>query len=149
MSDLQKLKDWIGKSPYADILQNMRVDYTDSLPGEFGIFPAGLTEISRERYIDGDMVVNNQYNFAIYTVFEKAPGDDAGALINADWLMDFQRWVQQESIMHRAPTFGNVAQDEETIRAQNGVLYDADNDGLAMYMVQLTATFQQYFESED
>lgn len=148
MSDLDSLKEWLKTYPGADLTE-MRVDYTDHLPGQFGVFPSGLVEISRRRDILGNTTVQNQYNFALYIVFEKAAGDDAGAQINADWVMDFQRWVQEQSIMGLAPTFGNIAQSNEVMSAQNGALYETDTaEGLAMYMVQLSAIFQKYYEKE-
>lgn len=148
MSDLERLRNWLMTYPGAKVLEDMQIDYTDQVPGKFGIFPAGLQEISRTEFVDGDIIVNNQYNFALYTVFSKAPGDDIGAMINADWVMDFQRWVQKESVLGTAPKFGNVDQDEETMKAQNGALYEADAEGLAMYMVQLNASFHYHYEEE-
>ncbi len=142
MSDLEKLKAWLQTYPGADQLADFQVDYTDQLPGSFGVFPAGLVEVARQENILGDVSVQNQYNFALYLVLPKAPGDDVGAAINADWVMDFQRWVQAQSVTHKAPTFGNVNEGEETLSAQNGALYDADEEGLAMYMVSLQAVFQ-------
>ncbi len=142
MSDLEKLRAWLQTYPGADKLTDFQVDYTDQLPGSFGVFPAGLVEISRKENIWGDVTVRNQYNFALYLVLPKAPGDDVGAAVNADWVMDFQRWVQAQSVTHKAPTFGNVDTENETMSAQNGALYDADEEGLAMYMVSLQAVFQ-------
>lgn len=147
-SDLERLKAWITTYDGADLLSKLRVDYTGNLPGEFGVFPGGLLETGRMEYIDGDVTVYNQYNFALYIVFAKEPGDEAGALVNADWVMDFQRWVQRQSATGKAPKFGNVDRDEEVIRAQNGALYDADAEGLAMYMVQLTASFHTNYSEE-
>ncbi len=142
MSDLEKLRAWLQTYPGADKLTDFQVDYTDRLPGCFGVFPAGLVEVARKETILGDITVQNQYNFALYLVLPKAPGDDVGASINADWVMDFQRWVQAQSVTRRAPTFGNVDEDKETLSAQNGALYDADEEGAAMYMVSLQAVFR-------
>lgn len=146
MSDLDKLKGWIQTYPGYDQLGEMQVDYTDRLPGCFGVFPAGLVEISRKENLFGEVTVQNQYNFALYLVLPKAPGDDVGAQINADWVMDFQHWVQAQSVTHKAPTFGNVDTFCETMSAQNGALYDADEEGLAMYMISLQATFKMHYE---
>lgn len=149
MTDLEKFQQWLQTYPGADHLTGLRVDYTDRLPGQFGIFPAGLTELNRATDLLGDVTVQNQYNFALYIVFEKSPGDDIGAQVNADWIMDFQRWVQAESAMHRAPTFGNVDLREETMRAQSGTLYECDDEGVAMYMIQLSATYKLHFQEEN
>lgn len=146
MSDLERLKDWLNTFPGAGELAGMRIDYTDSLPGCFGVFPAGLEEAERAENLWGDVTVSCRYNFALYVVFAKAPGDDAAALVNADWVMDFQRWVQAQSVAGLAPRFGNIEQNRETIKAQNGELYEADAEGLAMYMVQLQAAFKTFYE---
>lgn len=144
MSDLEKIKEWISAFPGHDILGSFSVDYTDKIPSNGGIFPSGLVENSRRTDIFGNVTVQNQYNFGLYYVFLKDPGDDVGAQINADWLMDFQRWVQDQSVMGLAPAFGDEPRTER-IQAQNGVLYATDEEGTAMYMVQLSVEFTKYF----
>ena len=59
--------------------------------------------------------------------------------------MDFQEWVQQQSALGLAPIFGD-APGKERITAQNGVLYEADEEGTATYMVQLSVLFQKNYE---
>ena len=92
----------------------------------------------------GNSTVTNQYNFGIYGVFAKPPGDDVGAVINADWVSGFQEWVQAQSVTGDAPTFGDVPSAEK-ITAQNGMLYDT-GEGTATYMVQLSVQFKKKFE---
>ena len=145
MTALDKLRNWIATYPGYNILDTFNVDYTDHIPSTGGIFPSGLVEISRSTDILGTVTVQNQYNFGLYYVFTKDPGDDATALTNAEWLMDFQLWVQKQSITGKAPAFGDDPQSER-IQAQNGVLYAADAEGTATYMVQLSVTFQKYYE---
>lgn len=50
--------------------------------------------------------------------------------------MDFQDWVQAQSITGKAPVFGDDRQ-QEAVKAQNGTLYGADQDGTAAYSVQM------------
>lgn len=145
MTALEKIREWIAGYPDFDILSAFRVDYTDQIPANGGIFPSGLVEIRRSEDILGNVEVENQYNFGLYYVFEKAPGDDAGAAFNADWVMDFQEWVQEQSIAGRAPAFGDDPKAEQ-IKAQNGALYEADGEGTATYMVQLSVLFIKRFE---
>lgn len=145
MTDLEKLQEWIATFPGYDILDTFHVDYTDKIPSNGGIFPSGLVEISRKQDILGNTTVQNQYNFGLYYVFVKDPGDSAGAQVNADWLMDFQLWVQDQSIRKMAPVFGDEPRTER-IRAQNGVLYAAEDEGTATYMVQLSVEFTKYFQ---
>ena len=145
MTALEKVKNWIATYPEFDILGSFQVDYTDRVPANGGIFPSGLVEVQRRQDIFGNATVTNQYNFGLYYVFEKTPGDAAGAEVNADWIMGFQEWVQEQSITGRAPVFGDEPGDER-IMAQNGVLYDADEEGTATYMVQLSVQFIKKYE---
>ncbi len=148
MTALEKITAFVRSYPGADILQTFRVDFTDQIPANGGIFPSGLVEISRKTDLLGNVTVTNQYNFGLYYVFEKAPGDDEGAAVNADWLMDFQEWVQERSILGEAPTFGDRPR-EERVTAQNGMMYAAEDEGLATYMAQLSVRFVKYFPTTD
>ncbi len=148
MTALEKIRKFVRSYPGADIFRKFQVDYTDQVPFNGGIFPSGLVEVERRKDILGNVTVTNQYNFGLYYVFEKAPGDDIGAAENADWVMDFQEWVQKQSVIGAAPVFGDVP-NREKITAQNGVLYDADEEGTAMYMVQLSVQFIIKFKEEN
>lgn len=145
MTNLEKIKNWISTYSGYDVLSDFQVDYTNDVPGFAGIFPSGLVEVNRKQDIFGNVTVTNQLNFAIYSVFEKSPGDDIGATINAEWVADFQLWVQEQSITGLAPVFGDVP-SRERITAQNGQLYQADEEGTAMYMVQLSIQYIKRFE---
>lgn len=142
MTPIETIKNWIATYPGHNILSEFSVDYTDQIPANGGIFPAGLTEVSRTQDVTGDTLVQNQYNFGLYYVFEKSPGDDEGAEVNADWIMDFQQWVQEQSITGNCPEFGERTTE---IKAQNGSMYDANAEGLATYMVQLSVSFEKTY----
>jgi hypothetical protein len=148
MTALEQVKEWLATFPQFDILTNFRVDYTDKVPGTGGILPDGLVEVSRRRDITGCTTVTNQYNFALYYVFEKAPGDDEGAEANADWIVDLQEWAQAQSVSGSAPVFGDDPRSER-ITAQNGTLYQADEEGTAVYVVQLSVQFVRVFKEEN
>lgn len=148
MNALEKIKAWISTYPGHRILSDFHVDFTDQIPSSGGIFPNGLVEVTRSADIVGRLTVTNQYNFGLYYVFTKSPGDDAGAAINADWIMDFQEWVQAQSVTGKAPVFGDLP-NAEKITAQNGVLYDADEEGTATYMVQLSVQFKKMYKEEN
>lgn len=148
MTALEKITAFVKSYPGADILQTFRVDYTDQIPANGGVFPSGLVEVGRKTDLFGNVTVTNQYNFGLYYVFEKAPGDDVGAYVNADWLMGFQEWVQERSALGEAPVFGDAPR-QERILAQNGVLYSAEDEGTAIYMVQLSVQFVKIFPTTD
>lgn len=148
MNALEKMKTWIANYPDFDILGQFHVDYVDRVPANGGIFPAGLVELSRKSDIMGGATVNNQYNFSIYCCFDRAPMDEIGAVVNADWIMGFQEWVQEQAATGKAPIFGDEP-TKERISAQNGVLYAADEEGTATYMVQLSVQFTKKYEVEN
>ena len=79
---------------------------------------------------------------------KRLQGDDEGAKINADWVNDFQHWVQEQSTHGLAPNFGD-AEESVIARAQNGVLYEAEAEGTATYMVVLSLRYTKTYESED
>ena len=145
MTALEKIREWIKTYPGCSQLQELSGDYTDEVPANGGVNPSGLLEVSRKRDILGNVTVLNQYSFTLYFVFAKAPGDDVGAEENAQWLMDFQDWVQSQSITGKAPVFGGDPR-RETIKAQNGSLFTADSEGTAVYSAQLSVQFIKRYE---
>lgn len=147
LTALEKMRSFIASYPNADILGELAIDYTDQVPNMGGIFPSGLVEVSRRTDLLGNVACQNQYNFALYTVFEKAPGEDEGATYNAEWLMNFQEWVQQSSAFGLAPTFGDEPRTER-ITAQNGAIYSAESEGTAMYAIQVSVAFTKNYEKK-
>lgn len=144
MTDLDKIREWITQFPIYDRLKEFSVDFTAPVPGNGGIMPGGVTELSRTTDIWGNVAVRNQYNFTLYFVFAKAVDDDDGAEENAQFLLDFQAWVQAQSVTRKAPTFGDEPRTE-TMKAQSGMLIGTDEEGTALYSVQLAAEFTKYF----
>ncbi len=145
MSDLERIRKWVSSYPGAERMRDLKVDYFSQNPDNGSIDPSGVIEVSRTEDIVGNVTVENQYNFALYFVFLKDPGDDQGATDNATWLMDFQRWVQEQSIRKLVPVFGDDPK-METVKAQNGALYAADEEGAAIYTVQLSINYIKIYE---
>ena len=145
MSDLEKIRNWLHQYPEINRIGALRVDYYAEQPDNGSIDPSGLVEISRRSDILGNVTVENQYNFGLYFVLAKSPEDDAGATENADWLLEFQRWIQEQSVRRNVPVFGDVPQSE-TISAQNGKVEAADEEGTGIYSVQLSVTFTKIYE---
>ena len=151
MTDIEKIRAWIkdfvSESTGDGIPLNFQVDFTNEIPQNAGLFPTGTMEVRRSEDVLGNITVTNQYNFSLYAVFVKPNDVDEISTKNAVWAMDFQRWVQEQSIKKLAPTFGNIDTHEETIRAQNGMFYGSKEDGAAgIYMITITATFKNYYE---
>lgn len=145
MTALEKIREWIKTYPGYSALQEFNVDYTDAKPANGGLMPGGLTEISRKEDVLGNVTVTNQYSFTLYFVFLKSPGDGVGAEENAQWLMDFQDWVQAQSVTGAAPVFGDDRR-KETIKAQNGTLLGTDEEGTAVYTAQMSVQFIKFYQ---
>lgn len=148
MNALETVRDWLTTFPQFNVLTGFQVDYTDKIPSTGGILPDGLVELSRRQDIVGNVTVTNQYNFGLYYVFEKAPNDDVGAAENADWIVDLQEWVQEQSATGAAPVFGDDPR-EERITAQNGTLMEANEEGTGVYVVQMSVRFIKKFREEN
>jgi len=142
---LDRIRKWLSAFPGNNRLQSLQVDYYSSQPDNGSIAPSGLVEISRKEDILGNIVVENQYNFGLYYTFQKAADDDEGSTENADWLMALQEWAQEQSILRLAPIFGDEP-DTEQIKAQNGSIYGVNEEGVAIYMVQLSVNFSKKYE---
>lgn len=145
MNPLEKIRSWLQTYPEIGKVMGLNVDYYSTSLDKSSIAPAGLQEISRAEDILGNVTVNNQYSFNLEFVFPKAPGDDEGAAENAQWLLAFQNWVQQQSIARAAPVFGDEPK-KETVLAQNGTNEYATVEGMGIYTVILTVKFIKKFE---
>lgn len=144
MTPLETMRAFVASYPDADILSTLAIDYTDQVPDMGGIFPQGIQTVSQQTDLLGNVTCVNQLNFALYTVMAKASEDDAGATFNAEWQLAFQEWVQEQSATRMAPTFG----DEplmESISAQNGEIYSADAEGVAIYAIQISVTYTKKY----
>lgn len=147
MSDLEKIRKWLLTYPAIAAANGLKVDYYAAQPKNGSIAPSGLVEVSRSEDILGNVTVENQYNFALHFVFDKAPGDDTGATENAEWLLAFQRWIQEQSIRKLTPSFGDTP-ERETIKAQNGELSYADEEGTGIYTVLLSVNFTKTYKED-
>jgi hypothetical protein len=136
MTALETMREFIASYPDYDVLSRLDIDYTDKVPSAGGLFSNGLVEVSRSTDLLGNVTVTNQLNFALYTTLEKwEDGTD-----NAEWEIDFQQWVQAQSIRGLAPAFGDEPR-REVITAQNGQLYSTDDEGTALYAIQISVQF--------
>ncbi len=145
MTALEKIFQWLKSYPEIQRIEAFSVDYHADAPENSSLAPSGLVEISRTEDVLGNVTVQNQYNFDLHFVLFKAPADDAGAEENANLVMGFQNWVQEQSIRKLVPTFGDEP-NRETVRAQNGQLTYADRDGTGIYTVQLSINFTKHYE---
>lgn len=142
---LETMRAFVASFPGTDVLEFLAIDYADRVPNAAGLFPGGLVEVRRSTDLLGNVTTENQYNFALYAVVGKAPGDDVIATQTQEWLMAFQEWVQEQSARGLAPTFGDEPRAERIV-AQNGEIYSADDEGTAVYAIQIAVNFTRHYE---
>lgn len=143
MRELERLRGWLSEAPGAERIREMRFDYTDQAGENGGIFPLGVREVSRKENLWGRVRVQCQLRFVLYLILLKAPGVDAAE--NAAFVLQLQRWMMQQSVAHRAPTFGDEPESER-LTAQNGALFDASDEGTATYKVELCVSYTKIYE---
>jgi len=136
MTDLEKMLQWLQTYPgWSDALQ---ADRTESVPGNTGLFCEGLEERARQEDVLGNLQITCRYRFTLYR-----RTDRDGSAEDASWLLDFQNWVQSQSALGLAPSFGDISHLER-MQAQKGTLRDRGQTGL--YAVTLTADFTRVYE---
>ena len=139
MTDLENIRAWLDTYPGMAQLQSLRIDYYNPR-GDNSITPAGLAEVSRREDLCGNITVENRYSFGLYYTLAQ----ETDALTNAQWILDFQKWVQQQDLEHLAPTFGDSPLSER-ISAGNGALYATDSSGTVTYLLLLTVDFKKLY----
>lgn len=137
---LEKIKQWLISYPQWD--DTLYVDYTPAVPGSTGVFPRGVQELSRRQDVAGNVQTRNRVRF---TVLRITPGQ-LDKEKQAAWLLDFQDWVQQQSISGKAPTFGDVP-EKEKLMARQGMLKGISQTGTARYAVELIAEYTKIYEA--
>ena len=109
------------------------------------LFPGGWEEVSRKSDVLGNVTVKNRCRFSLYRVTTGYPDTFA----QADWLLQFQSWVQSQSAAGKAPAFGDVPAMER-LWAEKGTLKSAKQTGTGKYLVTLVAEFVKiYTKGED
>lgn len=134
MTDLEKLRQWL--LTYPNWKGTLQVDFMEAGPGNAGLFPAGLEELRRREDVLGNPEIDCRYRFALH---RKTAGQQDGNE-DAQWLLDFQHWVQRQSATGAAPHFGDVP-SRERISAQKGMLKTVERTGICLYTVTLVADF--------
>ncbi len=144
MNALVRVRQWI-RDGFENVPEAFTIDFTSKIPNSLGLFPGGLVEIDRRENLLGNVTVTNQYNFALYCLLPFSSQLEEQAARNAGWVIDFQSWVQEQSVLRKAPTFGNYEPEKEVFKAQNGALYQPEKEGTALYVVLLSAEFKNRY----
>lgn len=134
---LEKLKVWLSTYPnWEDALQ---VDFAEGRPAFAGLLPKSLEQTSRQVDVLGNSLVEYRYYVTLYWQMTGQKNDGESACR----LLDFQNWVQEQSIQGLAPHFGDVPAMERIRTEKGGFTLGAQ---IATYTVTLMVDFAKVYE---
>jgi len=139
MKELENVRLWLMTYPQWD--GTLEVDYSEYKPACAGLYPQGLEEIKRREDVLGNVQVECRYRFVLY---RHTAGQQEGTA-HAQWLLDFQNWVQQQSAVGLTPRFGDVPA-RERMQAVKGKWENRSQVGMSCYVVTLVADFIKIYE---
>lgn len=144
---LADLRDFLAGAPPLQGIP-LRIDSAGPAPGTGGLWPQGVTVLTRKEDVQGGVTLRCRAEFLLRLCLPLAPGDDAGALRNAGRLLALQGWVAAQSAAHTLPGFGDGLPQGETLRAENGKLERVDAGGTARYTLRLRAEYTEIYKED-
>ena len=135
---LENMKAWLQTFPQWE--GSIQVDYLDAVPGNTGLYPKGITELSRREDVLGNVKVRCRSTFLLR---KTAVGTEE----NARWLLAFQQWVMEQNRLGLTPKFGDEPKTERLLAA-DGRLESHAQVGSSLYTLQLQAEFTKIFRGE-
>lgn len=146
-SVLPALRDFLAGAPALSDL-TLRVEDAGPAPGTCGLWPRGVTVLTRRENLLGGVSLRCRAEFLLRLCLPLPPGDDARAVRNAGRLLALQSWVAAKSAAHALPAFGSGLPEGETLRAQDGRLETADAGGTARYTIRLLAEYTEVYKED-
>lgn len=126
----------------------LRVEDAGPAPGTGGLWPRGVTVVTRRENLLGGVSLRCRAEFLLRLCLPLPPGDGRQALRNAGRLLTLQEWVAVQSAAHRVPALGDGLPEGETLRAEDGRLERADAGGTARYTLRLLAEYTDIYKEE-
>ena len=146
-SVLPALRDFLAGAPALSDL-TLRVEDAGPAPGTGGLWPRGVTVLTRRENLLGGVSLRCRAEFLLRLCLPLPPGDDARAVRNAGRLLALQSWVAAKSAAHALPAFASGLPEGETLRAQDGRLETADAGGTARYTIRLLAEYTEVYKED-
>ena len=146
-SVLPALRDFLAGAPALSDL-TLRVEDAGPAPGTGGLWPRGVTVLTRRENLLGGVSLRCRAEFLLRLCLPLPPGDDARAVRNAGRLLALQSWVAAKSAAHALPAFASALPEGETLRAQDGRLETADAGGTARYTIRLLAEYTEVYKED-
>lgn len=127
MEYLEKMRRWLQGFPLWQ--GELETDSAGPKTGSIGLFPLGVTVLSRQEDVLGRVKTRYKAEFVLRRVAARNE-EEAG------WLLELQSWVMGQ----KSPGFGDEP-ETETIRAEKGKLVSASQSAAATFEVKLTVEF--------
>lgn len=141
MTDIEILLSWLKTYPgWTD--EVLHTDYSEGTPGCMALYPKGVEELSRRE----DLLGNAQVQYRSRFTLRRQVAGQGDQEKHAQWMLDFQQWVQRQDAAGLAPRFGDVS-FTESLRAENGALKEISKNGLAAYELTITAEYVKCYAS--
>ena len=129
MERLEEMKNWLTTFPlWGEVV--LTTDVLSAQPGDCGLFPQGLEVLEVREDVLGGQTLRLRQQFLLRR--NALRGMDAAA-----WLLEFQKWVAQQSLLGLCPVLG----ENQRFRAEKGRLVRTDTVGTGIYEVRLTAEY--------
>ena len=127
MEYLEKMRAFLQQFPLWQ--GQLQIDSAGPKTGSIGLFPLGVTQLSRQEDVLGRVKTRYKAEFILRRC-------DAREESAAAWLLELQSWVMGQT----SPVFGDEP-ETETVRAEKGKLVSPSQSGTATFEVKLTVEF--------
>lgn len=114
-------------------------DYGEDGPGQTGLFPGSWEAVTRRKDLAGNTQTEYLARFTLRRRLQ--PGQDG-----AQWLLDFEKWLQARETAGAIPQFGDVPAAEK-LRIHKGEFKQIPRLGAGLCTVTLIAEFVKNFKA--
>ena len=129
MSALEKLQTWLSTYPR-----------WEGYPVKICVLPKEMKEISRRGDVLGNALVGCRYYVNLFWEMTGQGEDEK----NARCLLDFQNWVQEQSVLGLAPKFGDVPASERIWTEKGGLTAGAQ---IVTYTATVVVEYMKIYEA--
>lgn len=135
MSVVESVVEYLRTCPYMDHTQQVNIDRYDPECG-YSVSPTGQTVAVS--YMDGSRVIES--DFVLYLTDQA--NDDGERIENSVFLEHVFSWLEEQSRRRNLPALG-AGKKARKLTAANGMLFATQEDGTAVYQLQLKLTYFQ------
>ena len=134
-SVIEGVAAFLAGCPHLDNAQQINIDRYDPACG-YSVSPTG--QAVAKQYLDGSAVIESSFEF----YFTDFANDDGERLENSIFLEQTANWIRQQAQRRNPPNLGEGRQARR-LEASNGMLFATQDDGTAVYQLQLKLTYFQ------